>query len=124
MWGGLVPLKKQAHTLPEAVVPDAVDDDVAAAVSCQNPEGEEGKVAPGVSHHIAQHEHSDGGEGRCEGKRQYADCFGSFDVGEGGPVGASPTSCPSASITQTPLREQFAFLGVPSDAGEGHNVDR
>lgn len=124
MWGGLVPLKKQAHTLPEAVVPDAVDDDVAAAVSCQNPEGEEGKVAPGVSHHIAQHEHGDGGEGRCKGKRQYADCFGSFDVGEGGPVGASPTSCPSASIAQTPLREQFAFLGVPSDAGEGHNVDR
>lgn len=124
MWGGLVPLKKQAHTLPEAVVPDAVDDDVAAAVSCQDPEGEEGKVAPGVSHHIAKHEHSDGGEGRCEGKRQYADGFGSFDVGEGGPVGTSATSCPSASVAQTPLREQFAFLRVPSDAGEGDDVDR
>lgn len=124
MWGGPVPLKKQVHALPEAVVPDAVDDDVAAAVSCQDPEGKEGKVAPGVSHHIAQHEHSDGGEGRCEGKRQNADCFGSFDVGEGRPVGASPTSCPSTSIAQTPLREQFAFLGVASDAGEGHNVYR
>lgn len=124
MWGALVPLKEQAHTLPEAVVPDAVDDDVAAAVSCQDPECEEGKVAPGVSHHVAQHKHSDGGEGRREGKRQYADCFGSFDVGEGGPVGAPPTSCPSTFITQTPLREQFAFLGVPSDAGEGHAVYR
>lgn len=119
MWRGLVPLKQQPHALPEAVVPDAVDDDVAAAVSCQDPEGEEGKVAPGVSHHVAQHEHGDGGEGRGEGKGQDADCFGSFDVGEGGPVGASPTS-----ITHTPLGEQFTFLGVPADAGEGHDVYR
>lgn len=80
MRGGLVPLKEQAHALPEAVVPDAVDDDVAAAVCCQDPEGKEGKVAPGVSHHVTQHEHGDGGEGRREGERQDADRFGSFDV--------------------------------------------
>lgn len=34
VWGGLVTLKKQPHTLPEAVVPDTVDDYITATVSC------------------------------------------------------------------------------------------
>lgn len=66
MWEGLVSLKKQAHTLPEAVVPDTVDDYITATVSCQDPEGKKGKVTPGVSHHIPEHKHCDGGEGCCE----------------------------------------------------------
>ena len=123
LWGGLVPLKEQAHTLPEAVVPDTVDDNITATVSCQDPEGKKREVTPGVSHHVPQHEHSDGGEGRCEGERQYADCLGSFDVWEGGPVRTSSSPCSPASFSHAPLREQFAFSGVPSDAREGHDVN-
>lgn len=76
----MVSLKQQGHTLPEAVVPDTVDNDITATVSRQDPEGKKGKVTPGVSHNVPEHKSCDGREGRCEGKRQYADCLSSFDV--------------------------------------------
>ena len=76
----VVSLKEQGHPLPEAVVPDAVDNDITATVSRQDPEGQKGKVTPGVSHHVPEHKHCDGREGRCEGECQYANCLGSFDV--------------------------------------------
>lgn len=100
MLGGLLSLKEQGHPLSEAVVPDAVDNDITATVSCQNPEGKKGKVTPGVSHHISEHKHCNGGEGCCEGKRQDANCLCSLDVGEGGSVRASSSS---RAVAQTPF---------------------
>lgn len=123
---GLVSLKKQGHALPEAMVPDTVDNDITATVSCQDPEGKEGEVTPGVSHDIPEHKHCDGREGGCEGKCKDANRLGSFDVWEGRPVRAPSSSWSSSSassISQTPLWEQFAFSGVSSDAGERHDVD-
>lgn len=120
LWRGLVSLKEQVHALPEAVVPDTVDDDVTAAVSSQNPEGKKGKVTPHVPHHVPQHKQCDGRERRREGERQYANRFGGLDVRKGRPVGAAS----GPSVTQAPLREQFAFPGVPSNAGERHDVNR
>lgn len=76
----LFPLKEQGHALPEAVVPDAVDDDITAAVSCQDPKGKKGKITPGVSHHIPEHKHCNGRKGCREGERKNANCLGSFDV--------------------------------------------
>lgn len=105
------------------MVPDTVDDDITAAVSCQDPEGKKGEVTPGVSHHVPEHKHRDGGEGCCEGECKDADCLGGFNVWKGGPVGAASPSSSSPCITQTPLWEQFAFSGIPSNASERHNVN-
>ena len=68
MWGRLLSLKEQGHTLPEAMVPDTVDYDITATVSCKNPKGKKGEVTPGVSHYVSKHKHRDGREGCCEGK--------------------------------------------------------
>lgn len=68
MRGGLISLKQQGHTLPEAVVPDAVNNNITATVSCQNPEGKKGEITPGVSHHVPEHKHCNGREGCCKGK--------------------------------------------------------
>lgn len=55
-------MKKKRHSFPKAMIPDTVDNHVTAAVPCQDPEGKEGEVAPGVSNHVAQDKDSNGRE--------------------------------------------------------------
>ncbi len=49
-------------TKSELLIPHTVNYDIPATVGGQNPEGEEGKVAPRVSQNVADHKDSDGGE--------------------------------------------------------------
>lgn len=60
VWWRTVPMKKKRHPFPKAMIPDTVDNHITAAVPCQDPEGEEGEVAPGVANHIAQHKDGNG----------------------------------------------------------------
>ena len=76
----VVSLEEQCDALPKTLVPDAVDDDIAAAVPGHNPAGKEREVTLDVAHHIPQHKHSDWRKRRCEGKRQDADRIGCLDV--------------------------------------------
>lgn len=114
-------MKEQHHPFPEALVPHAVDDHVAAAVPRQDPESKEGEIAPGVAHHVAEHKDSDGRKGGGEGEGEDSNGLGRLDVREGGPVGASATA-PNLQA-QTALWEQLPLARIAADAGKRHDVD-
>lgn len=117
VWWRAVPMKKKRYSFPKAMIPDAVDNDITAAVSCQDPEGKKGKAAPSVTDHIAQYKYGNGRERGCKSKGKDTNSFGCLDVRKGGSKGAS------ASTSLKPFWEEFALAGVAADASEGQDVN-
>lgn len=110
-------MKQKRHTFPEAMIPDAVYNHIAAAVSCQDPEGEEGEVAPGVANHVAQHKDGNGREWGGESEGEDTNGFGCLDIWTGGSVGAG------ACAPLEALGEELALTSVAADASEGQDVN-
>lgn len=99
------------------MIPDTVDNHITAAVSCQDPEGEEREVAPGVANHVAQHKDGNGREWGGKSEGEDANSFGCLDVWKGRSVGAG------ACAPLKALREELALAGVAADASEGQDVN-
>lgn len=113
----MVPMKEKQHPFSEAMIPDAVDNHITAAVPCQDPEGKKGEVAPGVANHVAQHKDGNWRERGGKSESEDANSFGCLDVWKGGSVGAG------ACTSLKPLGEELALAGVAADPSEGQDVD-
>lgn len=110
-------MKKKWHPFPKAMIPNAVNNHITAAIPCQDPEGEEGEVAPSVANNVAQHKDGNGREWGGKSKSEDADSFGCLNVWTGGSVGAG------AFTSLKPLWEKFALAGVAADGSKGQDIN-